>query len=718
VKYLHIQALLILASFLFLFGCQDEEFSIESSDDFIKEKIIKNSNIEDKSEGISIHHRLLNIELEFDEGEEFLLDNNPVYYKVEFVRIQSANTFKNLPLKKILTGNSISIDFEEHLEFPLKFRSTYTVTINLNIFNSKTDSELKNISKLFNFKTYGENKFYESFSYQDITLKDQNDASIKELDKYLIPIIKSELPLYKEIDFENGYQYKNQIKSISIIENATEEQIEIDTSIIENSAIAIFANENFLFEEEKTYSAKIELLPLEYVNQEWTNIISDNDAITWNFNFTPKNSASDLKSFVTIEPNATDIIPVNQPIYLKLGERYSKNNYINIVPNVKNLKISSGSKLNINATLNEKPDQYLEISPEEEYEKNSSVEYSFNVFFKYEVGNKSFNTDISELPTTLLNFNTGDRIISIIDTTNIKNSYPFIRQRNYFKKDSDEGFISFENLKSEAEQLIENASNYTISFIGNSDSISKTATFSHDELKMTFQIPNQQLNNNEIYKLKVFADASVIYEDYFRTSQFDSFKEKIENPDFYYSNSFRKENSVYKMLTSNMGYNEGLDQNEYNCISAIAIVEKTDWFTERCIPLFYDLLKYDEFTIDHRDTTIFGVPPRKAIYLNMKTRFLEENEILNNSLQELEENEKILQTSIDYHYVVDSDYASLRNQANNCKGCIEDMEKVENLKNSVFPYNWKGTHYFEINYENPITGQLQSTNEKNIEVNF
>lgn len=224
----------------------------------------------------------------------------------------------------------------------------------------------------------------------------------------------------------------------------------------------------------------------------------------------------------------------------------------------------------------------------------------------------------------------------------IEYSYPIKRQYHFLSEEYPKGYIKFKKYPENLNTTNIN-DNTIVAEFSNIDgaTLTKSVTISNDSLYWEYDIPSEWLENEKVYKLtfkQVFSSSNKtdIIEYFFRTSMFNTFKDKINsgsnrrwrNPffDLTIGNctfmsvsdlgaSFESEEAL-DFFESRNGWNgitqyaTGLIRIENNCF------ENNEWYEESG-KILYDIIKNKPEGFKGRDTSIIGVPPLRTTYINM-----------------------------------------------------------------------------------------------------
>jgi hypothetical protein len=262
--------------------------------------------------------------------------------------------------------------------------------------------------------------------------------------------------------------------------------------------------------------------------------------------------------------------------------------------------------------------------------------------------------------TKEISFTTGEAP-DYIPTSNVDISYPAIGQFNFYPKEYNQGFIE---LKKGQGYLFKPGSDWKQK-VHFTNAISETfletdLTYNESDKRVYFNIPSglQVLNT---YKLELLnfpvqnklLDANVkkveqnvssngaeltlttkqlegnlelrevksIYSSLFKTSSFNTFKEKITTITL--SNTFRESigSNVFQLVAYLRG-KEFFDKAEVagnfsdRQVNFEAVLDDNDWYRKEVFPVVYDGFPFGSMSIRYRNTADFGFPPVKSIYID------------------------------------------------------------------------------------------------------
>jgi hypothetical protein len=353
-----------------------------------------------------------------------------------------------------------------------------------------------------------------------------------------------------------------------------------------------------------------------------------------------------------------------------------------------------------------------------------------------------------------------------IPAANIAYTYPIHKQYNFFAKEYNTGYIT---LKQGQAYLFNPSSGtgndaidwkYTAHFeTVNGEALDVPLTYDAAKRTVAFSFP-EAMKNNMVYNLGIVKtpsnggnaasnvvqnttttieeegdttsvtttslrgmalseNAVLLYQLAFRSSKFNSFKDKIaaqRNT----QNLFDISTNIQPVIGKRYDTDEAFDLHDLEGTNAsgkplvqIVAAENNAWLQNKVSPLLYD--PYEALSslgiTTNRQTDYFGIKPIKAVKVH-------NNDVASFELTEPEMGEALLAgktSSIRYMYYVNiisnSDHADMRNKAvNNYINGAAAPEVVRNLMLNVFPELEAGNGYnIKINYVLPGTGIISST---------
>lgn len=343
---------------------------------------------------------------------------------------------------------------------------------------------------------------------------------------------------------------------------------------------------------------------------------------------------------------------------------------------------------------------------------------------------------------------------------NVAYSYPTAKQYNYYKDENYNGYIT---LKQGQSYLFESSNewNQVVRFLPKSGvkvDVALNYVVSAKEVRLTLP---RNLVNEQLYEVSVVnvpkgslqkVDANVktdsisisvdnanvelsmrtkkaegtikegqekkLYTSYFRTSKYNTFKEKVTsvNP----SSGWRDPivTGVHA-IGSNIGGPEPFSYEEIYgsernapLVEMVADLTNVPWYNNQVNPIVYagyPLLGRFKISEENRDPALLGVVPTKAVYLyQYPYNFqLSEDEIASGSFSYLSTVGRF-----DYYlaYYMYYDYLDLANQAANyvASGGASSA-RLQKLITSAFPVIKKGDYWVNINYMLPGKNTVSST---------
>lgn len=312
-----------------------------------------------------------------------------------------------------------------------------------------------------------------------------------------------------------------------------------------------------------------------------------------------------------------------------IGEEYKLADLgINVIPQVEacGIKDETGNEISIQEVWEESKKE-LTLQLEEPLKKNSKYTVYVNNNFKLK---KDSETNIKMLQEksfeitkmSMVVFWTKDEFTDdIIDDGNIEYSYPIKNQYNFLPQEYNKGFIK---LKMDQVDITGNPYNTSIDYevrfidIANPDTVEYPVDFDFSEKYFSYNITNK-LNNSTIYKIElvknISGDPSIIYQYYFKTSLYDTFKDKIN--DLFISSGYRSsvETAVYEVGNSIFG-DELFDTFEIHGLIQFDIdLANNEWYQENNLLYLYEGMFETTLRLENRNAEIYGAPPVHAMYI-------------------------------------------------------------------------------------------------------
>ncbi len=280
---------------------------------------------------------------------------------------------------------------------------------------------------------------------------------------------------------------------------------------------------------------------------------------------------------------------------------------------------------------------YADVQPKDGYTNqflpaNANITVTAQVAFQELINNqwKDVKNEQGQLETDerSVSFQTGD-IPNVILPENILASYPIDRQYNFYRNEYSKGKIK---LKTSQEYLFDDVYNgYQIyakfSQNGNADLWSPS---SYINGAVTFDITEDALKKQELYKMELIASPVsgsdptqyVLYTLHFRTSKFNTFKEKIDQMVDGFTYTYDEVTGTFPI---NLDVLEPFDDYELNGVDKYDInplmewkglLETSSWYKNDIKPLVYDhfpkypVSKEDfKFGLENRTEEPYGLPP-------------------------------------------------------------------------------------------------------------
>ncbi len=350
-----------------------------------------------------------------------------------------------------------------------------------------------------------------------------------------------------------------------------------------------------------------------------------------------------------------------------------------------------------------------------------------------------------------------------IPPENIAYAYPVIRQVNYYKNETNNGYIT---LKQGQPYLFEPSNEWDqvlrISSVTNTISQSRI-TYNNQSREVRYNIPNGKLQNNKIHKIGIVnvpkgslgdIDANVdsvntkvnlvgsgnelniktqdavgslkevkekfLHESFFRTSQYNSFNEKVASTNLSIPGFRDPLSPGIHRIGSNFGGNEPYAQEEITninnnepLIQIVADLNNVSWYQNEVYPLVYQGYPINsDLTISpsNRDVNFLGVVPTKAVvFYQVPFRITLTDEEISNQAVSFPSTVG----RVDYYlpYYMYNDYLDLHVKAADYvfRTGITSNNRINKLITSQFPVIKRGDYWVNIKYKLPGKNIYTST---------
>lgn len=327
-----------------------------------------------------------------------------------------------------------------------------------------------------------------------------------------------------------------------------------------------------------------------------------------------------------------------------------------------------------------------------------------------------------------------------IPLSNIEYCYPVIGQQNFFKGETNAGYVQ---LKKGQNYLFPENFNYTASFIAkNSTSLNPIFKYSSSDSRINYSLPNigNQIDYNLIFaastegqtvqkseKRKTTntlsdSEGEVFSVDYmqqaaqkitkdgvlevlkynFRTSSYNTFGQKLTALQLEPTSRYVNPDARSLLLKSNSSY-ETFDEveligNDYTAGKPLVSVEAimdNDYYTKDIAPLVYNWYPLKGISITNRDANQYGVPPSKAFPIYSGYLAYISGNTFNDFMS------KIIPFVYELPYYYSKDYYDLSTKAANSFDKGIDMRLLLPLLNSHFPFIRQGSYKTTFRYNLP-----------------
>ena len=388
---------------------------------------------------------------------------------------------------------------------------------------------------------------------------------------------------------------------------------------------------------------------------------------------TPASGEQDVNVFAA--PQVVFNIPIDREMIIEengVRERYKIKleefsvNYTNLP-----IAINGNKRHSNNGTVHV-------FDPYEPFESQESITVYAKVIFQKKVGNGWENVKDNDGQTIFedksITFTSGERP-NHIPPEYVKYSYPIELQYNYYPDEYRLGFLQLsKNLEYLFTTNIPEGCHQVIRFYEVRGGTSQDVAFTHrmhptdSDIRMEIEFSKQGLMfvNNGIYKMTILnvpiaeqadIDSNVesvsvgvtgiddvtvttqhaegniemieeteIYSLHFRTSNFNTFAEKMNSFDTRGEGWRKNVEPFVHHVHANLRGNESFDKYETHwdgsnlpLIRFEALLEQTPWYNNSIYPQMYGLPSYSQNIIENRrriDMRSFGVPPAAAVYIS------------------------------------------------------------------------------------------------------
>jgi hypothetical protein len=452
---------------------------------------------------------------------------------------------------------------------------------------------------------------------------------------------------------------------------------------------------------------------------------------------TPYDKDTDIDVFLS--PQATFNMPLDEPFDIEDDNGNIKSYRIKLadfsITDSKNQKVEG--KVKMNKTNDAATFESKEILPPY---NDMKVSVSVN-FEEYKAGNWSVVSQNGNIAreSKEASFKTGGAP-NYIPLSNIEYCYPVIGQRNFFKEETNTGYVQ---LKKGQSYLFPENFNYTVSFTTkNSTSLNPAFKYSPSDSRINYSLPDvinltgydlifaastdgQAGQTPEMQKTTATltdADGESFTVDYmqqaaqkitkdgvleilkysFRTSGYNTFRQKLSALQLEPTSRYVNSDTRSLLLKANNSY-EIFDEaeligNDYTAgqplVSAEAIMDN-DYYTKDIAPLVYNWYPLKGITITNRDVNQYGVPPSKAFPMYDGYLAYVSGNTFNDFMS------KIIPFVYELPYYYSKDYYELRTKAVNSFDKGINMQPLMPLINSSFLFIRQGNYKTTFRYNLP-----------------
>jgi hypothetical protein len=354
-------------------------------------------------------------------------------------------------------------------------------------------------------------------------------------------------------------------------------------------------------------------------------------------------------------------------------------------------------------------------------------------------------------------FTTGENPDNI-PKNNVRYSYPIDRMVNLYKKEHPQGYIKL--IKGQA-TLFEPSDEYTneLRFVSNAGVVKANFNYNKAERTLYFDIP-KELKNNTIYSFNLvkmpksvnrnvdsnvtnkentqeggvtvttkqlegtveLVEEKMIYDMAFRVSYYDTFIEKMKSlnktKDWRNPIVLGVMSSFGTEFSGNEGFGkyecEGDDMND-QLIHFVGDYSRNKWFKKEINPILYDGYPFhNDVLIDWRDVSDLGIPPYKAIYINMNgdDMIIDDDDIrFGSKVVSSEDMDIISMVTYNMYY----DYYYMKTKAFNIYLYNKSNSRVNKLAKTFFHNEYFGKYKYKAIYVLPgikkVTSEYKMSHE-------
>lgn len=465
----------------------------------------------------------------------------------------------------------------------------------------------------------------------------------------------------------------------------------------------------------------------------------------------PDNGAKEVDVFSL--PQAVFTIPVGEVFQLQDLE----GNTISYRVKLESATLKQGSStIQANLVWNDEKD-VLALRTVDILPSSKTITFEVRVSYEERAGNNSWKT-VKENGVNLIEskksiFVTGPAPTSI-PLDQIQYSYPFAQQHNFYKGESQQGYIQL--FTGMPDMLAENNdwSRYVRFLPINGAAVSTPLVYNNSNKLITFSIP-ESLQKDQIYQVQLVSapkiqlakvDANIITKSrridlgsdslemeirtkeitglaenkddiimlsyFIRTSQFSTLKEKLTPSEFYPNTGSRYQISIgVHQLLMNIRTQESFDwfeivgAEEKPLIRLEAVLEDNEWYNQKVYPLIYDRYPLLGTATISRDPNILGVPPTKAAFIR---QFPEDIKLTNEMATSGNVGSTVASAFIyNLPYIMDQDLSDIKSKlANSYASGSTGHARIYNILNGNLPPIRKGNYKVKIQYVLPGTNTL------------
>ncbi|MGM0580855.1 MAG: hypothetical protein ACQETL_09260 [Bacteroidota bacterium] len=677
---------------LFMFiSCKEEDEIIiplpehSTIDDL---QIIKSHSLADL-QVVSIYQGAVDVDLRLPLDSLISNDSSSHKYKILLSDIKLKSSDTVVETEKYINSNNVIVELEE-----LNPNTYYRLEFNFKLVNEDDQSVV--FSEYINFHSYQLPKHYNELSLHAV-LRDED-----VLMPYDLVMFKPSLPQNKVVS-ENGSEFKSVLKL-----ELQKDGDSVNFKHVYSEEHLIFYNEGYYLFEPGIYSYNAEEVFYEKIYNEWvqTKVLEKEGEFE---------VLSSQETYLLEQSHLDgERIDKNETFNLAIKEIESiGSNFLDakVVLDSAVLESQSGSLYNLNI-FNE--DQFYRIIPSILLNENENVNLKY--FLKYDLSNDSIDYKFPEVIETVSNdFKVSDTIGSLLKRSDLSASYPIPLQRNFLIEEFDRGAFQFSTILG-IEGSFDESRNYEVLFIKDNDTLKSAADWNDNDLSFKFDLPTG-LETYSIYNYQIVDNSvgGLLFSDYFKTSKFRTFTEKMDNlrassgSEDYSSDGplpggrrifiqiFPDEIFDFVEFDMEMGENNGL-------ISVTGILSDTDWYTNNFYQELYSNLDKLPFQIDWRGEYKFNKIPNNAFYCASNDIDLSIEEIETGNPRSFDESTKFEQIICNYSRVFKGDFIQLDSLAQDYSG--EQNDYVDLILESEFKGLSRGLYPTEIKYIIPVYNEV------------